>query len=156
MFLVRFTPNGAGVTVVPNDAPVPEVAVAVRKIEDLKTLSTSELVVLRNSLYPDRIITKFSTRAIGIKSVWSYLQDWENGAAPNGTPVKKAPSSSSRIVGTARIVKLVKDNPRREGTNGHQSWQVTRDGMSVEQYVAAGGRLDDLRWNVKHGWLRLD
>ena len=46
------------------------------------------------------------------------------------------------------IVKLVKENPRREDTHGYNSWELLRKGMTYEQYIEAGGRRVDLAWDI--------
>lgn len=44
-------------------------------------------------------------------------------------------------------------NPRREGSHGHRSLQIIIDnpGITTEDYVKAGGRMNDLHWDVDHG-----
>ncbi len=53
------------------------------------------------------------------------------------------------------IFRKTKDNPRREGTWGHKSFALIKDGMTYEAYKAAGGRNNDLMWDVEHGHLEL-
>lgn len=54
-----------------------------------------------------------------------------------------------------RIVKLVKDNPRKKGTFGFKSFSKIKNGMTVEAFQEAGGRLKDMHWDVNHGYLKL-
>lgn len=44
------------------------------------------------------------------------------------------------------------ENPRREGTHGHKSMQIIIDnpGISYEDFIAKGGRANDLRWDIEH------
>lgn len=49
------------------------------------------------------------------------------------------------------IVKLVDENPRREGTHGFNSWKLLRKNMTYEQYITAGGRREDLAWDLLKG-----
>jgi hypothetical protein len=49
------------------------------------------------------------------------------------------------------LTKAVSENPRRAGTAGHKSFSVIKNGMTFEQYVAAGGRRQDLAWDVEKG-----
>ena len=48
-----------------------------------------------------------------------------------------------------------KDNPRREGTNGHKSMAIILaagdKGISYEAFIAAGGRRVDLAWDFNRG-----
>jgi len=45
------------------------------------------------------------------------------------------------------------NNPRRKDSHGFRSMQIVIDqpGISYEDYLAAGGRLVDLRWDVLNG-----
>lgn len=44
-------------------------------------------------------------------------------------------------------------NPRRKTSAGFKSLQIIIDspGISAEDYVSKGGRLNDLRWDIAHG-----
>jgi hypothetical protein len=53
------------------------------------------------------------------------------------------------------ITKLVKENPRRKGTNGFDSFNKIKSGMTYEQYIAAGGRLVDLNWDIEHRYVKV-
>lgn len=47
---------------------------------------------------------------------------------------------------------LISDNPRRAGTHGHSSFAVLLDhpdGMPYEDFIAAGGRRNDLDFDLK-------
>lgn len=48
---------------------------------------------------------------------------------------------------------IVEENVRRENTHGRRSLQIIMDnpGISVDGFVAKGGRLNDLNWDVKKG-----
>jgi hypothetical protein len=49
-----------------------------------------------------------------------------------------------------KIAKLVKENPRRKGSAGFKSFELIKNGMTYEAYIAAGGRRTDLDWGIKH------
>jgi hypothetical protein len=65
--------------------------------------------------------------------------------------VKHKPSSND----LQRIYLLRKDNPRKEGTHGWSSWEKVKNGMTVADYLSAGGRRNDLQWDIEHGWAEL-
>lgn len=46
----------------------------------------------------------------------------------------------------------VKENPRREGTHGHKSMAIimSNPGITYEGFIAAGGRPQDLTWDIAH------
>lgn len=50
-----------------------------------------------------------------------------------------------------KIKILAKENPRREGTHGHKSFSLMKDGMTYEEFVKAGGRPADLKWDIEKG-----
>lgn len=68
-------------------------------------------------------------------------------ASPNKGKLIKLGKNASLEDGTVR-------NPRREGTYGHKSMQIIIDagdaGITYEAFIAAGGRSNDLNWDVEH------
>lgn len=54
-----------------------------------------------------------------------------------------------------KLSKVAKENPRREGSAGHKSFSVIKNGMTYEQFLAAGGRRTDLDWDVAHGHVKV-
>jgi hypothetical protein len=48
-----------------------------------------------------------------------------------------------------------KKNPRREGTHGHRSFSLIKEGMLVEDYFTAGGRSNDLAWDIDHKFVEV-
>jgi ribosomal protein L12E/L44/L45/RPP1/RPP2 len=70
----------------------------------------------------------------------------------------KLPSENSGPVSRMngkKLYKLVTDNPRRPGTHGHRSFSLIKDGMSYEAYKSAGGRNNDLAWDIDHKFVEL-
>lgn len=47
-------------------------------------------------------------------------------------------------------------NPRREGTHGYKSHQIILDnpGITTEAFLEAGGRMNDLNWDISHGHVK--
>lgn len=54
-----------------------------------------------------------------------------------------------------KIVKVAKENPRREGTEGYKSWEKIKSGMTYLQAIDAGARNVDIRCDVSKGNLKL-
>lgn len=54
-----------------------------------------------------------------------------------------------------KLFKKVDKNPRREGTCGYKSFALIKDGMTYEAYRSAGGRNNDLQWDLDRGWVEL-
>ena len=68
---------------------------------------------------------------------------------------RKTPKASQSQFSGKKITRLVKDNPRRNGTHGFKSFALIKSGMSYEDYLKAGGRRQDLAWDVKHRFVRV-
>jgi hypothetical protein len=80
------------------------------------------------------------------------------------TPEKKAAEKKTSVRTPEKfagktIVPKVSENPRRDGTRGHQSFEVilnghkasSHHGISYEKFVEGGGRAQDLAWDVEKG-----
>ena len=71
-------------------------------------------------------------------------------------PAKKAPSAatakraSNGFDETAKITLLVKENPKRAGSEAHRRFKLYKTGMTVGDFIAKGGASADLRWDAKH------
>ena len=55
-----------------------------------------------------------------------------------------------------KITKLVKKNPRREGTSGYSSFELITSGMKFEKYKDLGGKTADLAFCVEKGYVKVD
>lgn len=58
----------------------------------------------------------------------------------------------------ANIYPQVDVNPRREGSHGHRSMEIVinNHGINVSEFIQAGGRVVDLRWDLDHGNVRIE
>lgn len=54
-----------------------------------------------------------------------------------------------------RIIVLAHTNPKRPGSESFHRFGLYRSGETVEEYVAAGGRRSDVRWDAAHGYIGL-
>lgn len=73
------------------------------------------------------------------------------GKSPAAVKKEAKAKGGSQFSGKA-IHLLVKDNPRKAGTHGHRSFEIVQKqpGITYEAYIAAGGRNNDLRWDIEH------
>lgn len=71
------------------------------------------------------------------------------------TTAKKAPSSPGSIALEAKITLLVKENPKREGTNGYKTFNKYKTGMTVEDFLKKGGTRADLAWDLAHDFIKV-
>src|SRR5262249_44522283 len=65
-----------------------------------------------------------------------------------------APGPSPKFAGRF-VFRLVKENPRRPGTHGYNSFKLISDGMTYEEYRRLGGRNNDLQWDIDHKWVEM-
>ena len=54
-----------------------------------------------------------------------------------------------------KIFKNQQENPRRPGSLGFAAWELLQDGMTFDEYLAAGGGGNHLRWDWDHGLVRI-
>ena len=73
---------------------------------------------------------------------------------PHG-PARSGPRKRRTPFSGKKITKLQRENPRREGTHGHKSWELIKNGMTVDAYLDAGGRMNDLRWDLSRKRIKL-
>ena len=66
------------------------------------------------------------------------------------------PGRRSKFSGK-RIYKKIDYNPRDAIKKGHgyRSWELIEDGMTYEEYIDAGGRYQDLNWDLEREWVEL-
>lgn len=46
-----------------------------------------------------------------------------------------------------------KENPKRKGSRCHGEFALYKNGMTVGQYLKAGGSRAGIRWDVDHGFI---
>lgn len=143
---------------------------------------TNQLVEARNLLVKvieptSKAIKKFASRAKAEAFFTDRLEDNEpeiltalseagvEGAEapkPKKKAAKKATTSGEgkgkRKFSNEATIKITtedKANPRREGTWGHASFELIKDGMTINEFLDAGGRRKDLMWDVDHGHVEI-
>lgn len=57
------------------------------------------------------------------------------------------------VAGTAKIKILVKDNPKRAAAA--ERYALYKNGMTVDEYIAAGGKRADINWDVLQGFIEV-
>jgi len=61
-----------------------------------------------------------------------------------------------RVNKQAKIIVLVEENPKRNNTLAAERFALYENGMTVEEYVAAGGRTGDIAHDVAAGYIELE
>lgn len=70
-----------------------------------------------------------------------------------GTPKT---SRRARYTKDQVITLLVDENPKRKGTMAWDKWEVYEDGMTVGEYLAAGGKRSTLNYDVEKGYIEIN
>lgn len=139
---------------------------------DVKKASPADLVKFYNeNSGSSKPITKFKDRATAEKRVNELIKAHNELAGGNSkTPAKTPKASKATATGAVKekgergrksdgagktIHKLVKDNPRREGTRAWKVWELITPGMKYEDYMSKGGDNRDLMHEVKRGRVEL-
>lgn len=74
-------------------------------------------------------------------------------AAPKKTGGKKGRAGS--FTEDQKITVLVKDNPKREGSNAHEVFEWLRKSKTVGEFYKKGGMSSNLRWNIDHKYIKV-
>lgn len=65
--------------------------------------------------------------------------------------------SSREVTTDTRVIRILAEtNPKRPGTSAHERFAKYRDGMTVAQFIAAGGTRGDISWDTERSFIRLD
>lgn len=57
----------------------------------------------------------------------------------------------------SHVIRLrVAENPKRAGSPSHRRFELYREGMTVKEFLKAGGRRADLAWDVEKGWIAVE
>jgi hypothetical protein len=71
-----------------------------------------------------------------------------------GTPVSR-PGRKPEYGDDDLIATVVKENPKKEGTKAHERFALYKKGMTVAEFIAAGGNRADLAWDVEHEFITI-
>jgi len=76
----------------------------------------------------------------------------KNGKMKKGKKGKK--SRGPRMV-DGKITLLVKENPKRKGSNAHKKYELYRKHKTIAGYLKAGGKRSSLRYDERHENIKL-
>lgn len=54
-----------------------------------------------------------------------------------------------------RVITSVKPNPKKVGSASHERYEKYKEGMTVQDFIAAGGKTADIKWDVSKGFIVL-
>lgn len=72
-----------------------------------------------------------------------------------GAKGKREGRSRSARIADGKIALLEKDNPKRKGSRAFKRYELYRKHKSVADYIKAGGKRSSLRYDEKHGYIKL-
>lgn len=73
------------------------------------------------------------------------------GIANKRARTKPQPAADDKRV----ITVLVKDNPKRPGSKSHARFALYKTGMTVGEFLAAGGTSGDVAWDARHKFIEV-
>ena len=69
---------------------------------------------------------------------------------------KSGPASKSKRFADDQVITiLVEENPKRSGSKCCDRFNLYKSGITVKQYVEAGGKRDDVRWDSERGYIQV-
>lgn len=68
---------------------------------------------------------------------------------------KREGRSRSKRIADGKIALVEKDNPKRKGSRAHKRYELYRKHKTVAGYLKAGGKRSSLRYDEKHGYIKL-
>lgn len=100
---------------------------------------------------------------------WSWKLAEVKPVAPSKAPANSTTEATKKANGKANgrgratrfqsdqiITVLVDKNPKRVGTTGYKIFEYYENGQTVEENLKAGGRKQDLRWDVNHKFISIE
>lgn len=133
-----------------------------RSFKDLEDLDDQDLFDLAREMNVT-VTTKTDTAQL----IWFqanrtqslYLAPIQEGSKRMAKAAKKKVSREGRgrpseLHGKKIHIKA-ETNPRRKGSLGYKSFNIMKEGMLVEDFLAAGGRMVDLRSDVNHKYVEV-
>ena len=69
---------------------------------------------------------------------------------------KSGPAGKSKRFADDQVITvLAEKNPKRNGSKCYDRFNLYKNGITVKQYVEAGGKRDDIRWDSERGYIQV-
>lgn len=105
---------------------------------NLSKMTIQQLTNLYNAKSGKSPIAKFRSKGEAVRRVKSLLRE-------RRTPITK----------DNRVITQIADNPKRPGSACYARYALYSPGMTIGEYLAAGGTRADVRWDTKQGFIQL-
>jgi hypothetical protein len=144
------------------------------ELQACEAIRPKDLVNIYN-MFAEKPVKRFETRADGVRRAWAVMTTEEEPTQSEGkadpevkpapvteptdegmVPPPAPPKPRGRAKGTGkyadkRVFALKETNPRRAGTHGYDSYQIIlgkKEGVPYPEFIKAGGRPNDLQWDI--------
>jgi hypothetical protein len=127
-------------------------------MSDYSEMKTADLLQSYNDMAQvlgKNPIKKFRDRKTAIERCKALADEID--AIPSGNEKKRLRGRPARNRGKALFV-TKESNPRFPGSFGYHSWNIIQanPGIVYEDYLKAGGRNNDLRWDLAREFVRVE
>lgn len=136
-------------------------------IDGLKDLSMSVCIKLYNQFVPeDKQVKKFGNASIAKVRLLQVMKNVPQEATPKRAkkekkvreprpPKEKKPSV--RAAEHSKVITLITtENPRKAGTEAHKLFALYTTGMTVGDYIKAGGSLGRIKTDLEKGRIKVE
>jgi hypothetical protein len=144
---------------VPPDGPAGGCAYIIETESDV-TFSGRLLLDVYNGLAGDNgHVNRFESRTTGVQRLLALLPTISSPTTEvsamstheaNGAVADRR-GRKMKYVSQGAVIHVVQPNPYRAGTKRHSAFALYRDGMTAQEFLAAGGKTYDLNRAIKDG-----
>ena len=132
-----------------------DAAIAARNAE------TDERIAARNREMDKRIAAQdaaldleIANRHRATDAIIALREKQAAQVAPQAEVAEVAEQAAKAAQGDT-ITLLVAENPKRPGSASYERFALYQDGMSVAEYLEAGGRRSDIRWDTARAFIAI-
>lgn len=70
-------------------------------------------------------------------------------------PAKPAKAEKADKTDTRKITLTTKENPKREGSKAYETFELYKKAKTVQDFLNAGGKMADIKYDEKAGHIKL-
>jgi hypothetical protein len=123
-----------------------------------KAATMEQLVAIGKSL--SITINESKSKANAAERIWLKVAGVSGKKEQKPAKEKKAPKVKSestrvKVLPSAVITVLAKENPKRPDTAAHKSFELYATCKTVGEFTAAGGKMADIYWDRAKGFISL-
>jgi hypothetical protein len=94
------------------------------------------------------VINKSASKLMGAEKIFEALS--------NKSTTDKPATKKSNHNGDYKITVLVDKNPKRTGSVSAKRFDLYKTGMTVSEFISAGGKSADISWDVAHNYIKVN